>query len=88
MSNPASFWEIGEIDFRRIFHRPCFFRIRPARGAGIRRAGEVFRGLGYFFELSETPGRAAIHGFASRIVGNPPAASRPIGLSVIFIEIP
>ena len=49
--------------------------------AGIRRAGEVFRGLGDFFELSETPGRAAIHGFASRIVENPPAASRSIGFS-------
>ena len=58
---------------------PAMFFQDSAGPAGIRRAGEVFRGLGDFFELSETPGRAAIHGFASRIVEDPPAASRSIG---------
>ena len=68
----------GENRFLTDFRLAMFYQ-DLAGPAGIRRAGEVFRGLGDFFELSETPGRAAIHGFASRIVENPPAASRSIG---------
>ena len=64
--------------FQPISGAPEILR-RPGRDPASRRSfssfPEIFLASGDFFELSETSGRAAIHGFASKILRKSPKSS-------------
>ena len=50
----------------------------PASRGGFSSFPEIFQASGDFFELSETPGRAAIHELTSTIIEKPQAVSKSI----------
>ena len=57
----------------------------PASWRSFSSFPEIVSALGDFFELSETPGRAAIHGFAFKFLRKSPAPPKSFENLLIFL---